>query len=297
LGLRVKKLLLASISAFIFGSGMADAADMSVKALPAIAPVAGWTGFYAGANAGYAWGRSSSNSSSDCPVSGAVRLGYWCDATFFPAGAGNSAVVGAQGSGPFSSQGFVGGGQAGYNWQRGPWVFGGEIDIQSFHLSGSRTGGAPYPVSGAGASFVETATATTNWLLTARARAGWTVSNALLYLIGGLAVTDLRTGFSFADNSAFAFLTNATGNASSVEAKVGYAVGAGTEWMLPKNWSIKAEYLYVSFGSVQVATLVSNPSFGGTGASNTVTTSANLNAHIARVGVNYHFGGPVVARY
>jgi len=228
-----------------------------------------------------------------------VRLGYWCDATFFPTGAPNSAIVGAQGTGPFSSSGFVGGGQAGYNWQRGPWVVGGEVDIQSFNLSGSRTGGALYPVAGAGASFVETTTASTNWLLTARARAGWTFKNALLYVTGGLAVTDLRTGFNFVDNTStlFGLPTNGTGSASSTVDKVGYAVGAGAEWMLPRNWSIKAEYLYVNFGSVQVATRVTNPTFGGVGASNTVTTSANLSAQIARVGVNYHFGGPVVAKY
>lgn len=291
----MNRLIVATISAIVMGTGTAFSADLPVKApLPPVAPVASWAGFYVGGNAGYAWGHSSSNSSSDCPASGAVRLGYWCDATFFPEGAPNSAAVGAQGTGPISSSGFVGGGQAGYNWQRGAWVFGGEADIQSFHLSGSRTGAAAYPVFGAGVTFSETTTASTNWLLTARARAGWTVSNALLYVTGGLAVTDLRTGFGFADNASTVIATSGTGLASSTTNKAGYAVGAGAEWMLPKNWSIKAEYLYVNFGSTQVTTRVVNPGFG---ASNTVTTSADLNASIVRVGVNYHFGGPIVAKY
>ena len=53
----MKKLALA-LAAIAALSGPAMAADMmAVKARPMVAPVMTWTGFYAGINGGYSWGR------------------------------------------------------------------------------------------------------------------------------------------------------------------------------------------------------------------------------------------------
>src|SRR5215472_12885983 len=91
-------------------------------------------GFYAGVNVGGAWGRSDLNTSFTCPVSPCTYN--------VPE---NMAAVSAAGTGSLSSSGFVGGVQAGYNWQRGSAVFGVEADIDAFRLSASRSVRGPIP--------------------------------------------------------------------------------------------------------------------------------------------------------
>ena len=64
----------------------------------------------------------------------------------------------------------------------------------------------------------------------------------------------------------------------------GWTVGAGVEAFFAPQWSVKGEYLYRSLG-------------GETYFSGTVPTGT-LNLHtVAGLGVNYHFSGPVVAKY
>ena len=63
----------------------------------------------------------------------------------------------------------------------------------------------------------------------------------------------------------------------------GWTVGAGVEAFFAPQWSVKGEYLYRSLG-------------GETYFSGTVPTGT-LNFHTVQVGVNYHFSGPVVAKY
>jgi Outer membrane protein beta-barrel domain len=77
------------------------------------------------------------------------------------------------------------------------------------------------------------------------------------------------------------------------QTRVGYAVGAGGEWMLSSNWSAKLEYLYYDLGSATYTTGgIANDPIGlprdGTAA---VATSSKVrfNDNIVRVGVNYHF--------
>jgi len=72
----------------------------------------------------------------------------------------------------------------------------------------------------------------------------------------------------------------------------GVALGGGVETALSANWS--AEYLYVGLGNVADSLTV--PSVPGI-LPITVTTTSDIRDHIIRVGVNYRFGGPVVAKY
>src|SRR5437660_648005 len=85
----------------------AQAADMPIKAPRYIEPAADWTGWYMGVHAGAAWQQTSANV---------------LENDEFPFGS------------TFSKTGFIGGGQIGYNWQRGNFVFGLEGDISG--LSG-----------------------------------------------------------------------------------------------------------------------------------------------------------------
>jgi outer membrane immunogenic protein len=85
-------------------------------------------------------------------------------------------------------------------------------------------------------------------------------------------------------------------------------VGGGVETALDNNWSAKFEALYVDLGGFDTA-------FGGvtnttvTNALNTLqqgfntvtTTTGSFHTHVTdlilRVGLNYRFGGPIVAKY
>jgi len=102
----------------------------------------------------------------------------------------------------------------------------------------------------------------------------------MLYATGGLALTNIRVGNSFTD----VFLTTGASNSSAT--KAGWTVGGGAEWMLSRNWSVSAEYLYVNFDRVTtVATIVSLDATG----TSALTTSVNLSANIVRLGLNYRF--------
>ena len=151
-----------------------------------------WAGPYLGANLGYAWGSVANN--------------------------------------PAKPSGFVGGVQAGYNWQNGQWVFGLEGDIQA---TGAEETFAPWKFSNP-------------WFGTVRGRAGYALNNVLLFGTGGIAFGELRaTTFGVSESH-----TNA-----------GWTLGAGAEIQMgfAPNWSAKVEYLYVD---------LANSNFVVTGASN-----------------------------
>jgi outer membrane immunogenic protein len=229
-------------------------------------PAYNWSGFYLGLNAGGAWGRAESNTSLD-PVG-----------TFSSA---SSAQIAAAGTGPSSDSAFTGGVQAGYNWQSGNYVYGLEADFGAFNVHASR---AVTAISGGGPNtFTITNSADTDWLFTARGRFGALFSNVLVYFTGGLALTQLQVANFYSDNNVFAF----TGSWGASKTKVGWTIGGGIELPIARNWTIKAEYLYLDFGSVSAAGTI-NDSFGQ-GYSHGISTSTDLTAHIARAGVNFKF--------
>ena len=87
-----------------------------------------------------------------------------------------------------------------------------------------------------------------------------------------------------------------TGSISST--RLGWTVGAGGEYAFGNGWSAKAEYLYVDLGSASVnstnLTAFTPPIAFPT---NVFTHTIELRSNIARVGLNYKFSGPVVAKY
>ena len=113
----MKKFLLSSVAALgIVAAGAASAADLPSRKGPVVAPVYvpvfTWTGFYVGANAGYAWGNVNAGSF----ATRTVNIG--------------------------DLDGFTGGGQIGYNYQINQFVLGVETDIQGADLnSGSNAFG------------------------------------------------------------------------------------------------------------------------------------------------------------
>ncbi|MCG2643601.1 MULTISPECIES: outer membrane protein [Bradyrhizobium] len=90
--------------------------------------------------------------------------------------------------------------------------------------------------------------------------------------------------------------------------KAGWTVGAGGEFAIDRNWSVKVEYLYMDLGSFNggstTATTVTNalstPAIGFNTVTTTTTTGnfgTRFTYNIVRIRVNYRFSGPVVARY
>ena len=247
----------------------ASAADLAArpytKAPPMVAAaVYDWTGFYVGLNAGYGWGRSNLDT--------AVVGGF---------GSPNQALVSALDTLKLSPSGFTGGGQAGYNWQSGNWVFGVEADFEYFGLRASQTTPSVFVGGGNFAVFNQVKT---DWLFTARPRVGYAFARSLLYVTGGVAVTDIKYTSNLIDP-----VFGTSNAASTTQTKAGWTVGAGWEYAFLNNWSAKLEYLYADFGSVSMT------SIGGNGA--VFNQKASLTTSIARAGINYKFGGPVVARY
>jgi outer membrane immunogenic protein len=159
-----------------------------------------------------------------------------------------------------------------------------EVDVASFRLAASRSVtsiippclGTPADTITLGSSF------DTNWLFTARTRLGVAVSpNVLLYGTSGLAVTELGVSNSISS------LSGAQGAAHDSGRVVGWTIGGGAEWALDRNWSLRAEYLYLNFGKVTVNAPVSdaNPAHFN----NNLATSVDLTAQIVRGGLNYKF--------
>ena len=286
--MRNLKIMISAVAiSAIAGVAAASAADLpartSTKAPVMVDPVYRWTGVYIGGNAGGAWGRSDvATTTTFVPL----PAGYF--------GAANIPAVNAAGTGTIKPNSFTGGGQIGYNWQFAPtWVAGVEADLSYFHLSGSRTAAGAYPtipVAGVGFNFQESVQ--TNWLFTARPRIGWANNNWLFYATGGVAVTQLKYNSTFTDNAGGGFPSGMLDIGTPSTTKVGWTIGGGVEAALWAHWAVKAEYLYVNFGSVTGASTNSvNPAYAlavGGPSINPFSHSANLTANILRVGLNYH---------
>jgi outer membrane immunogenic protein len=279
----VKRRLLGSVASSALLASSAIAADMPVKALPPA--LYNWTGFYAGLNAGGAWGWSDPATVVSCaPVPG--FLPYFCNPV---GGQANAAAVNAAGTGSMSGSAFAGGGQVGYNVQHRNLVFGVELDVEAFNLRLSRQASGTYPLnflSGmAGRTFTVASSVNTDWLFTARVRAGWAFDTVLVYATVGVAATELRASHAFTDNVAPPFFGAGIWSASAT--KTGLAAGVGAEWAAWRKWTVKVEYLYLNFGSVSASGLIFNRV--PLGYAQGISTSADLTAHIARAGINFHF--------
>jgi len=292
----MKRTLIASAAfASLLVATSAFAADLPVYTkAPPVALVYDWTGYYIGTNLGYSWGRGST----DGNITGTQNVSVFRTAGPTLVSSVNTALPTLPLSGRADVNGFIGGGQLGYNWQREKWVFGLEGDIQ---FSNERGSSDVCTVAGCPAgSTVFTRDYKLDWFGTVRGRVGFLpAERILLYATGGLAYG----GFS---GSSWTLPAN-IGTWSSTN--VGWTVGAGAEAALGSNWSVKFEYLYMDLGHVggssAAVTNVTNAA-NTPGAGFNTTTTQNLayqfntkfTDNIVRVGLNYKFGGgPILARY
>ena len=278
----MKKILVATVAALAIMAAMQPvaAADMRVKAPIYKAPIVdpwSWSGFYVGLNVGYSWGRSATDAS---------LRNNTTNALLFTAGPG------------VDLDGWIGGGQIGYNWQVATWVFGLEADLQASGQKGGTSIACGVLICNPLADTFDTnvVRATLDqrlaWFGTVRARLGAALAPTVLaYVTGGLAYGRIDSDGTF---SGFTVGGLATSNAfSSSTTKAGWTVGAGLEARLGGNWTGKIEYLYVDLGSIETSTintLMAPPV--------RLSFDSHITDNILRLGINYKFDwGPVVAKY
>jgi outer membrane immunogenic protein len=291
----MKRILVGSATAVaLLSASSAFAADLAArpytKAPVVAAVVYDWTGFYIGGNVGYSWGRERT----DGALTGTQNVSVFRTAGPTLVSSVDSVLGALPLIGRADVNGFGGGGQAGYNWQRGTWLFGVEADIQG---SDERARADVCTVAGCPlGSTLFTANYRLDWFGTARGRIGFLpTERVLLYATGGLAYGHLS-----ADSPTIPVGWGST--------RAGWTAGAGAEAAIDRNWSVKIEYLYMDLGNIgssgATATAVTNALNTPTPGFNTVTTTTltstfhtRFTDNIVRVGVNYRFGGPVVAKY
>ena len=201
----MKDSFLGSVTLFaICVSFTAHAADMPVKAPPVLSPPYNWSGFYLGANLGGAW----TNGSLNIP--------------------GNNLYGGLTE--------FIGGVQAGYNFQVGHLLFGVEGDFD-----GATFGHPALPTPTLGS-------VSQNWIGTIAGRVGLVEDRWLVYG---------KFGGGWVQSNATLNFPGVTWQGSNTSS--GWLAGVGVEYGFKSNWTIKVEYDQIFLGNWTSATVPTNP--------------------------------------
>lgn len=249
----------------------ATAVAVVLLAVPQGAQAQNWSGSYIGFSAGAARGASTASTNVldvNSPTS-------WFQPT-------DPTLVNPALSGPSSGTQFIGGIQAGHNWQSGSVVYGVEVDFSALNLAMKRSGYGDF----GNWPFAAATSASTDWMLSSRGRLGFAAGSVLFYGTAGLAATDLKIAANYSDLDG---ATGASGSGAWTSRKLslGWTAGGGLEWALDARWSLKTEYLFTQFKDIEANGTVRDGQ--GQGYSNGVTTKADLSAHVARAGLNYKF--------
>jgi len=242
----MRKLVIAA--AALGFTGTAYAADMPLlKAPPMAAP--SWTGFYIGVNGGGAWGRADTGLTIAQPDSYFTALGLIGGTAI----TNNRVAVQNAGANVINYSGGLGGGQVGYLLQQGSVIAGLEA---AFDWSGAKatanvnsvyTGGSG-AVTAAGNPFNFNERVSSSWLFTLLGRVGFDMGAWYPYATVGLALSNLKYSNTFTD---ILPPTGPGGSAVSItQTKPGVAGGAGLEWRWDNHWSLRGEYLFISFADV-----------------------------------------------
>ena len=290
----MRKSLLLSFVALSALASSAFAADLPTHKGPPPAPSIvmapySWAGFYVGVNGGYA------DPTAKISVAAPSSSGWSGDGDWLPGGPTHPGIA-AIGKDDIGLHGFIGGAQAGYNYQIDNFVIGAEADADYMNLNGSYST-PTYPGIAGGTAPNDTywanGSASVNSLFTLRLRAGLAVDHWLFFATGGLAVTNEKfsqlIGYNYLPPDNILTLPNTGGvngyNAGSASTTaVTGVIGGGVEYAFDSHWSIKGEYLYVplkSLGFTSVST--TNPTW-------TIQHNDSLSAlNVFRIGLNYRF--------
>lgn len=246
--------------ALVLSTNIAAAADLTEPQAATfeerVASNFDWTGGYVGVNIGGGFGKFKH----PFDVTGGAPLNGSLDIT---------------------AGGFLGGVQAGYNWQNSGFVLGAEADFQGSAVKAedsiSLNAGGP-----GGLNLNGEAGTKVQWFGTVRARVGVTpVDRLLVYGTAGLAYGKVKSYIN-ANASVGGVPPVSIIDAGKSSTKAGWTVGAGAEYAFTNNWSIKSEYLYTDLGKT---TLITQPLGAGVNA----RLRNDVSFHTFRVGLNYKF--------
>lgn len=164
-------------------------------------------------------------------------------------------------SASYNANGAVLGGTLGFNIDSGDWIFGFETDFDWSDMRG-----------GVGCGPALNCSSKLDSLGTARIRVGYDIGS----LVGTGPLLVYGTG-GFAYGESKLKQSGGAGENSDHKMVTGGAYGAGAEYAIDKNWSVKAEYLRVDIGS-------DDYELGGSPARGDIRP-----IDLARAGINYNF--------
>lgn len=247
-----------------------------------------WSGLYVGVNAGYArrdstarWDGEALPGASNVPLNSAFAgIGSFNPATYFQS---------------LNANGFIGGGQLGYNWRFASIVVGMEADLQyaNLHSTASNSGPSIFTIV-----YTATSEQRLRWFGTGRLRAGWLWADdrLLTYVTGGLAFGRTTASANVANVSATqhiifggssltcqAFATCLAGSDSRFAA--GWTLGGGLEWALWGRTTVRGEYLHLRLSDQELRLTAQAPSIGTAVASVRIRNSYD----VIRGAINYAF--------
>jgi outer membrane immunogenic protein len=244
----MKQFVVSSIVLSTFAVSSAIAADLPRRP-PQVAPppvvVFDWSGLYIGGHIGYGYGETDIT-----------------DRTVL----GTSLLIPTQ---SFNSEGFLGGAQAGWNYQVGRFVLGAEADYSYADIKGDVT-------TTIAATDVSRSSNVT-WIATATARLGYAWDRVMVYSKLGAAFAQFDYDNNISQGGVSTF------SATASETRVGFTVGTGIEWAFAGGWSAKAEYNYMDFGRRTV-------DFGAAADGTPVNLDVDQRIQVIKAGVNYRFG-------
>ncbi|MFE1599345.1 outer membrane protein [Methylobacterium sp. ID0610] len=281
------KKLLSAFAAFTALTAAASAADLPRRVAPPViapVPVFTWTGFYAGFNAGYGFDTGSNSGPTVLGVGPATGL------VFAPT------VIAFQNRN--STDGFVGGGQIGYNYQFTPGsgvVIGIEADAQYADFGRDRNRFLATGPLAAQAVFNPTGISGLDYFGTVRGRIGYAFDRVLFYGTGG---------FAYGGGGGRDF-----GTANRDDFQTGWTAGGGVEYALPTDSflnffrssavTLKVEGLYVNLDrgnglngafAVNNAGAIITTANPGVVVVNAGQTRRDTEFAVVRAGLNYKFG-------
>lgn len=167
--------------------------------------------------------------------------------------------------GSHNTKGVLGGAAVGCNYQTGPWVYGLEGDFNWTNMSGHN----PDPIYLAYHQSTKL-----DWISTVTGRLGYAIDKSLFYFKGGVAW----------DRGSYNMLYSGD-HYSDKRTRTGWVVGAGWEYGLASNWSLKLEYNFIEFGKDDVW-------WNYLYASPPDPWSYHIDQHVnvVKIGLNYRFG-------
>ncbi len=167
--------------------------------------------------------------------------------------------------------GGLGGFQGGYNFQSGAFVLGIEGEYSFADINGSSV--CPDPTYACSSR--------TKGISDVAGRIGYAADRALFYVKGGGA---------WVENRYDAVRLTPANTATGTETRAGWLAGVGVEYAFVPNWTVKGEVDYIGLGTDRVSRTATN---GLSAQALDITQSF----YLGKVGLNYKFGAPTLAKY